>query len=425
MLLLRFRAGFCKLTYSARVTPPALHAEALVEFGLVLRNGLEAITEGELSDSAWKQAQLSIINGGLGIRDVRRHASAAFVASVWSCQHLCKALDPNYNIDQGGGDVPAAVTELQSSCMDTANLNPACSPMTQKHLSSLIDGALKAELRADVRNKGAHLAHLNLVTLPGAGACLTAPPVEDGRDFDPDLFRIALKRRLRIQISVRDSYCPCCGDLFDSFGDHALVCQCKGDRTVRHNSIRNIVYEEAVRAGTGAEKEKAGLLPPRPQEDGVGEVDGDRRPADVWLPRLQGASGEALDFACTSGMRGDFLLRSREDGSAVFPLYEDYKRHHKNTDEHCKQAGFKFTPFVLEAHGGGWSPLARAVVDKIAKAQSAAWQEGQEPSSLRIAQRISCSLQRENARAVLRRLIPPAAVQGVAGWGGAEAEEVM
>ena len=119
------------------------------------------------------------------------------------------------------------------------------------------------------------------------------------------------------------------------------------------------------------------------------------------------------------------MLRSRDDGTTVFPLYEDFKRQYKNTDQHCKQAGFKFTPVILEAHGGGMSPLTRAVVDKIARAQSAAWQEGQEPPCLRIAQRISCSLQRENARAVLRRLIPPAASQGVAGWGEAEAEDVV
>ena len=95
------------------------------------------------------------------------------------------------------------------------------------------------------------------------------------------------------------------------------------------------------------------------------------------------------------------------------------------TDHECKQAGFKFTPMILESHGGGWSPLARGVLDKIAKSQSAAWNEGQEPSSLRIAQRISCSLQRENARAVLRRLAPPASRPAAGGWGEPELEGVL
>ena len=69
--------------------------------------------------------------------------------------------------------------------------------------------------------------------------------------------------------------------------------------------------------------------------------------------------------------------------------------------------------------------MARSVLDKLAKAQSAAWAEGQEPSSLRIAQRISCTLQRENARAVLRRLVPPELSPAVGGWGEPEVEGVI
>ena len=47
--------------------------------------------------------------------------------------------------------------------------------------------------------------------------------------------------------------------------------------------------------------------------------------------------------------------------------------------------------------------MARGILDRLAKRQSAAWSDGQEPASLRIAQRIACTLQRESARAVLRR----------------------
>ena len=73
----------------------------------------------------------------------------------------------------------------------------------------------------------------------------------------------------------------------------------------------------------------------------------------------------------------------------------------------------------------GWSLLARSVLDWLAKAQSAAWREGQEPASLRIAQRISCTLQRENARAVLRRLVPPTTPPVISGWGAPELEGVV
>ena len=174
----------------------------------------------------------------------------------------------------------------------------------------------------------------------------------------------------------------------------------------------------AMLAAMSPEREKVGLLPARPVEDGVGQTAG-RRPADVWLPRGRGRRGEALDFACTSGMRTDFLERSAEDGGAVFPAYEHRKRTYKATEEECERAGFSFLPMVFESHGGGWNPLARGMVDRIAKLQAAAWSEGQEPAPLRVAQRISCSLQRENARAVLKRLAPPFSRLPAGGWGEA------
>ena len=177
-------------------------------------------------------------------------------------------------------------------------------------------------------------------------------------------------------------------------------------------------------AGTGSEKKKQGLLPPRPDEDGIVEGSSNRRPADVWLPRSASGCGEALDLACTSGMRSDAIDRSRQDGGSVFASYEDKKRTHLDTDRICREAGFRFTPLIFESHGGGWSPLTRKVLDGIAKSQSAAWLIGSESPSLRIAQRISIALHRENARAVLRRLAPPSVAPAPGGWGGAAPDEV-
>ena len=39
-----------------------------------------------------------------------------------------------------------------------------------------------------------------------------------------------------------DGYCPLCGDTFDSFGDHALTCMSGGDRTLRHNAMRDMCF---------------------------------------------------------------------------------------------------------------------------------------------------------------------------------------
>ena len=77
-------------------------------------------------------------------------------------------------------------------------------------------------------------AHLSLQSLHGAGAWLTAPPSDDARKIGLGLLQLTVKRRLRIRVQDADTFCPMFGGTMDSYGDHALTCPCKGDRTVQH-----------------------------------------------------------------------------------------------------------------------------------------------------------------------------------------------
>ena len=106
-----------------------------------------------------------------------------------------------------------------------------------------------------------YLQHLSLNTLHGAGAWISALPTDGDLRLDPPSFRVTVARRLRLPIREEDSFCPRCGGIMDRFGDHALTCPCAGDRTRRHNALRNIVHEAAKEGGLGPVKEKAGLLP--------------------------------------------------------------------------------------------------------------------------------------------------------------------
>ena len=104
-----------------------------------------------------------------------------------------------------------------------------------------------------------------------------------------------------------------------------LTCPCCGDRMVRHNAVRNVVFEEASDASLRPEREKAGLLPARPADDGLAVMGGERRPADVWVPRGPGGTPEAFDFAITSGLRHDLLSRATEKPSDMCGQYEHFK----------------------------------------------------------------------------------------------------
>ena len=155
-----------------------------------------------------------------------------------------------------------------------------------------------------------------------------------------------------------------------------------------------------------SEREKQGLLPPRPDDECLrGErVSGGRRPADVWLASWAGGPPGAVDFAVTSGLRRDKLAMAADDPSAIWGGYEEHKRRHLDTESLCRDQGLSLLPFVVEAHGGGLGPVARRVCAAIARAGAARAGEEVEVQAASMVRRISISAHRENARSMLRRL---------------------
>ena len=258
-------------------------------------------------------------------------------------------------------------------------------------------------LSTDFQAPGSIPRHLALAAVPGAGAWLTASAAQDDRQLDEALYRISIQRRLRVPIFNGGEACPLCGAPMDRFGDHALVCACGGDRVVRHNAVRDQVFSELRMGGGRIEREKPGLLPGRPGGDGIPTPAQARRPADVWVEGKGARPPQAVDFAVTAGLRCPDLGAGEGDIAQVFSEYEHLKRRHLDTEVQCQRQGLEFVPFIVEAHSGGLSPLARRTLDGFAKEIAAATHTEPSAVSLRIAQRISVSLQRESARAVLRR----------------------
>jgi hypothetical protein len=358
-----------------------------------------------LSDRSWSLAQLSIAQGGLGIRDPSVHAPAAYLSSLALTAELCKKLDRSFDIDDTGGGLRKNLTEgtLRASMLEAAAWQREGKTISQRELSGLVDAASRQRLLDDEQADATFGAHVSLNSISGAGVWLTAPPASDGRHMDVPLFKIELRRRLRIPVFDEEGFCPCCGHALDRFGDHAIACACAGDRTIRHNAVRDAMFKGAHDANLSPEREKAGLLPDRPSDDGLPRTRG-RRPADIWFPKGRHNLPEAIDFAVTSGMRADIYRTCRTAPEEVFERYERFKRDYKSTSAACESANFRFVPAVFEAHGGGFSHNVRGLLDWIAR-ETAAWQrEPLSVISLQTAQRISIALHRENARAVLKRM---------------------
>eukprot|EP00438_Fugacium_kawagutii_P027391 Skav208438 [mRNA] locus=scaffold1952:148218:149072:+ [translate_table: standard] len=213
-----------------------------------------------------------------------------------------------------------------------------------------------------------------------------------------------------IPVACSDGPCPLCDGIADGWGDHARACPCGGDRVKRHNRLRTYLAGRLAAAGLSPELEKPGLLPVRPEEAGlsksgaVGVDASGRRPADIYLPAWGLHGPAALDLAVSSGLRSAVLAASAQDGGHAASAYESRKRSFQNTDQQCRGQGLQFLPVVAEACGGGLAPQALVVLRTLGSLLAAKTGQATSTEVEHLYQGLSVALQRESARAVLRRL---------------------
>ncbi|CAE7336972.1 unnamed protein product [Symbiodinium natans] len=407
LLLLRHCASFCKFVFALRVTPTQLLGSAATAFDSAVRECLESLCTGPLPEEAWQQASLSTASGGLGLRHAQLHAPAAYAASLAAVQP--PALDKNFCQDWPASGAVAAASSVNECLLPDDQIPVPAPPTTkQQSLSQALDRALLIRLGAPTPGREAFRAHLQLLQQPRAGAWLHAPPSEAlGLHVDGPLFRVMVRLRLRLPVAASDAVCPLCDGIADKFGDHARACPCGGDRTKRHNRLRSLLAARAQAAGLSPEVEKPDLLPPRLGEAGCSE-DGSRagngrRPADVWVPSWGLHGPAAFDLAVTCGMRPGQHAAVAAAAERPAADYEARKCLHKDTKAVCAVQGLQFIPMVVEA-SGGWAPCAVRAWQQLAANLALRSGEPASQEADRLYQALAISLQRENARAVLRRM---------------------
>jgi hypothetical protein len=103
----------------------------------------------------------------------------------------------------------------------------------------------------------------------------------------------------------------------------------RGERVLRHNAVRDLIYSWCERGCLRPEREKVGLLLPQRPDD-VRSARG--RPADVFLPAFLGRP-TAIDFAITAPQRLDVL--GSQGGASAASVYTDHKKRHLDSAAAC------------------------------------------------------------------------------------------
>ena len=346
----------------------------------------------------WQQAARGFAQAGLGLRSCATHAPAAYLASLGSSLSACKDIDSRFSAAAVSSSpaVAAAIVELNRQLpANQALTTQAALACKQRDLSERLDTAGWEQQLAQAG--AAEAAVLRSEAGVGARAFLAAVP-SGKTTMEPAVFVQELRFRLGMPDASEDTWCPKCDAVLDKLSHHAAVCVAGGERTLRHNAVRDVVFDWAVRAGLAPEKERAGLLPPHASEDASSAR---RRPADVYLPSWAG-SPAALDFAVTAPQRQETLAQAGKEAGAAAADYARHKEAHLGTAAACAAQGITFRPMVVETTGH-WERQASALLKQLAGAVATRSGEDAAPVHASLLQELSVVVRSFRARAALRR----------------------
>ena len=385
-----------------RTVPSEHHRDELRAFDEQTRAVFTTVTGITLSEAQWGQASRGLWCGGLGLRSASQHAAAAFVASRTATRQKCQEVDANFTWDlpDPQSALGVALTALNAELHPVDKVAAdSTAVLRQQHLSQALD-RVAHEAHYDALSP-ADRADLLSEMLLGASTFLEAVPCKvTGQAWEPVEFTTELRRRLLAPVYAEETWCPACDAVLDVKGRHAVACCAGGDRTTRHHAARNEVGHFASEAGQHPELEKAGLLPPGPDNPGSNL----RRPADVYLPSWKNGAPAAFDLAVMSPQRQDILSRASLHCAAAAEACESYKREYLGTAADCQSQGLSFIPMVAEP-SGGWGPSGACTLKALSKAAAVRSTSGAEPSAVLAEhlQRLCAAIRRASARAILRR----------------------
>ena len=413
--LLRSCSGWSKVLYSCRTVPPDAQMDGLRTADSDLRAAPGQLIGRPSSGDDWRLASLGIAAGGLGARCAAERAPAAYVASFSARRDTCcllwPAFDP-FDLDEGC-HLAAAEEALRRSIPPGANMYEESDSPSKKFLSGMIEAQSVSDIFGDPSLPRHRRLHLEACHVPGAGAWLTANPSCVDSHVPSPFSGLLSSAVFAWLCGITTPLAACavkCWIVGATTPSHAAAATPFGmwsapqSRSTRRSLPRSRSLASSSPLGRPIQEAPTRtLIPPSfpPLRLAAG-----RRPADIWVPRGVSGFAEAWDFSVSSLLRSSHLSSASPSVADVFHEVEQRKRAFQDTASHVAERGATFCPLVLEACGGGWSQAFRSVVAWISsESRTARGHATDAPRdiSLRIAQRISCTLHRENARAILRR----------------------
>ena len=205
------------------------------------------------------------------------------------------------------------------------SLAQQCELSEQKKVMGLMTNKEKLHIEA---HSGQHHLWIRQLPLSFKNYALTSPE-----------WLAATRKRLMASVFSFQSHCTFCkGGWCDVKGDHAVMCGGGPSRTLRHNTVRDIIAKAARDVGLSTDIEHGG---------GLGDQ---RRPGDVIIYNWREGRHLLIDVAvinpfCSTNVPG---LISGGVGAAATEYGKTKERNYSDLDF----TKYDFLPFIIETSGG-------------------------------------------------------------------------
>ena len=225
-VLLRSCLSLPKMMYTLRTTDPTNHQLCWHKYDDLCREALTRILGRPLDDIQWRQAQLPVGLGGLGLGAASDHAPAAYTTSLLSSQDLKLRILSSTEEESPANVHAALLTYLGAKMGEEASLDSLIG-VSQKAVSLKINLMNLQLLSNYISGLGEvrETARLSSLGLPHSGDWLNVMPSPTLRlHMKLDEFVASVKYRLGVPVFSSAGQCPACSRHSDALGDHAISC---------------------------------------------------------------------------------------------------------------------------------------------------------------------------------------------------------
>jgi hypothetical protein len=353
--LIRRSIQFAGLTHFMRTTSPWEYIDELSRADALIKDALEyAVFQAKLSPIQWRIVQQPVEYAGWGFPSFKLQALCGYYASLSTNRAQLTAIR---NCDQWVQSQLDKTAELLKPFLPSSRSLVDEEKYTQRDLTHMVAEAEKNRLFNDAVKEDPRFAViLNSQSMSKAGLWKIAPPHSHSL-LSSSMFLIAAHRSVRLPVYGEKFYHN--GELFGRYGDEALSLRKGGYVTLRHNAIRDLLFEVGREAAVSQRKELTLRI-----EDGTYR-------ADIFYPAgLPGVSDGPLatDITFTNETcLSEINQAARTQGKAAIDGESSKESRHAAEVE--DDLITTFLPISFECYGGHGA-LAKPLFDFLIKARA-------------------------------------------------------